>query len=131
MSLSAVSWLLGLLGWLLVGWLVYRLRVERGRAAARVEEAERLRDELGRRGDILEASNRCARALASSLRLDEAFDAFIEELRGLIPFDRAAILLVEGEQASVTATAGLGADWFLANATDVLREAAIDEVTIL
>src|SRR5688572_21569615 len=114
-SLSAAAWVIALLGsWLLVGWLVYRLRVQRGRAAARVGEAERLRDELGRRVDILEAPNRCAPAPASSLRLDEAFDAFIEELRGLIPFDRAAILLVEGERARVTATAGVGADSFLA-----------------
>jgi signal transduction histidine kinase len=110
---------------LCVCWLVYRLRVERGRAQSRVEEAERLRDELGRRVDILEASNRCARALASSLRLDEAFDAFIEELRGLIPFDRAAILLVEGDLARVTATAGLGADAFLAPGTTIELEGSI------
>jgi signal transduction histidine kinase len=118
-SLSGVAWLLALVGWLVVGWLVFRLRVERSRAAARVEEAERLRDELGRRVDILEASSRCARALASSLRLDEAFDAFIDELRGLIPFDRAAILLVEGDRARVTATAGAGAETFLAPGTTV------------
>ena len=124
----SLFWLIALLAsWLIVGWLVHRLRVQRGRAAARVEEAERLRDELGRRVDILEASNRCARALASSLRLDEAFDAFIEELRGLIPFDRAAILLVEGERARVTATAGLGSDSFLAPGTTVEVDGSILE----
>jgi signal transduction histidine kinase len=124
-----VTWLIAVLvsSWLIVGWLVYRLRVERRRAAARVDEAERLRDELGRRVDILEASNRCARALASSLRLDEAFDAFIEELRGLIPFDRAAILLVEGDRARVTATAGLGADSFLAPGTTIAIDGSVLE----
>ncbi len=53
-------------------------------AEARAAEAERLRDELGRRGDILEAANRCARALGSSLEIETAFGAFIRELRGLV-----------------------------------------------
>ena len=44
---------------------------------------------------MLEAANRCARALGSSLELDEAFGAFIRELRGLVPFDRIAIVLRE------------------------------------
>ena len=76
----------------------------------RADEAERLRDELGRRVDLLEAANRCARALASSLDLDQAFSAFIRELRGLVPFDRAAIVLAEGGRAQVMAAAGEGAD---------------------
>ena len=67
---------------LVVGWLVLRLRGEAEVADARPAEAERLRDELGRRADVLDAANRCARALGSSLELDEAFGAFIRELRG-------------------------------------------------
>src|SRR4051794_6393456 len=67
----------------LVGWLVGRLDGERRIAIARVEEAEKLRDELGRRADLLDAAGRCARALSSSLELDEAFAAFIRELSGL------------------------------------------------
>ena len=55
-----------------------------------------MRDRLGRRVDLLEAAGRCARALGSSLDLDEAFGAFIRELRGLVPFDRTAIVLAEG-----------------------------------
>ena len=85
----------GLLMALLVGWLVTRLNEERVTAERRAEEAEALRDELGRRADLLDAANRCARALSSSLDLDEAFNAFIRELRGLVPFDRVAIVLVE------------------------------------
>src|SRR6185437_3991833 len=69
----------------------------------------RLRDELGHRVDVLETANRCARALGSSLELDEAFGAFIRELRGLVPFERTAIVLVEDETATTMATAGRGA----------------------
>ncbi len=40
---------------LIVGWLVGRLAAEGAHARARAEEAERLRDELGRRADLLDA----------------------------------------------------------------------------
>ena len=95
---------------LIVGWLVDRLRHESEVSQARVGEAESLRDELGRRADVMEAATRCARALSSSLDLDEAFEAFIRELRGLVPFDRTAIVLEEGGAARVIAVAGIGAD---------------------
>jgi signal transduction histidine kinase len=100
----------GLLMGLIVGWLVLRLRGEREVAEARAAEAESLRDQLGRRVDLLEAANRCARALASSLELDEAFSAFIRELGALIAFERVTIVLVECDRAEVMATAGRGAD---------------------
>jgi signal transduction histidine kinase len=75
----------------------------------RATEAEELRDALGRRVDVLEAANRCARALGSSLVLEEAFGAFIREVRGLVAFDRIAVVLVEGDRLEVLATAGEGA----------------------
>jgi K+-sensing histidine kinase KdpD len=102
-----------LLTGLIVGWLVARLRTEAEAARTRAGEAENLRDELGRRVDILEAAGRCARALASSLDLDDAFSVFIRELRGLVPFDRTAIVLAEGNIANVVATAGRGAETVL------------------
>ena len=95
---------------LIVGWLVVRLRRQTAVAEARAGEAERLRDQLGRRADVLEAANRCARALSSSLELGEAFDSFIREVRGLVPFDRIAIVLSEEGSAQVMAVAGAGAD---------------------
>ncbi|MGN6430427.1 MAG: ATP-binding protein [Gaiellaceae bacterium] len=95
---------------LIVGWLVDRLKHESEVSRAQVAEAESLRDELGRRVDVTEAATRCARALSSSLDVDEAFDAFIRELRGLVPFDRMAIVLEEGGAARVMAVAGIGAD---------------------
>jgi signal transduction histidine kinase len=94
----------------LVGWLVGRLDRERNLAEARANESESLRDQLGRRVDLLEAANRCARALASSLELDVAFRAFVRELRGLVPFARTTLVLVEGDRAEVIAAAGTGAD---------------------
>jgi signal transduction histidine kinase len=100
----------GLLVGLIIGWLVLRLRNERAVAESRAAEAEALRDELGRRVDLLEAANRCARALGSSLELDQAFGAFLRELTGLVPFERVTIVLVEGERAEVMAAAGRGAD---------------------
>ncbi|HEY8646135.1 MAG TPA: ATP-binding protein, partial [Gaiellaceae bacterium] len=100
----------GLLMALLVGWVVSRLDEQRATAEQRAEEAEALRDELGRRADLLDAANRCARALNSSLDLDEAFSAFIRELRGLVPFDRVAIVLAEEGAARVIATSGEQAD---------------------
>jgi signal transduction histidine kinase len=99
-----------LLTGLIVGWLVRRLDVEAGFGRERADEAERLRDELGRRVDVLEAANRCARALGSSLEIEPAFAAFIREVRGLVPFDRTAIVLVEGDSARTIATAGHGAN---------------------
>jgi signal transduction histidine kinase len=100
----------GVLTGLIAGWLVERLGRQTQLASERAVEAERLRDELGRRVDLLEAANRCARALGSSLDLDEAFGAFIRELRGLVPFDRMAIVLAEEGSGEVMAAAGAGAD---------------------
>jgi signal transduction histidine kinase len=93
-----------------IGSLVDRLRAERRSAALRVSDAESLRDELGRRADILDATNRCARALSSSLDLEQAFAAFIRELRGLLPFDRTAILLMEDSNLRVFAAAGAASE---------------------
>jgi signal transduction histidine kinase len=98
---------------LLLGWLVIRLRHQGSVAETRAAEAERLRDQLGHRADVLEAANRCARALSSSLELERAFDAFIREVRGLVPFDRIAIVLSEEGSARVMAVAGAGADQVL------------------
>ena len=95
---------------LIVGWLVQRLRGQTSVAEGRAAEAEKLRDQLGHRADVLEAANRCARALSSSLELDQAFDAFIREVRGLIPFDRMAIVLSDEGSARVMAVAGAGAE---------------------
>jgi signal transduction histidine kinase len=93
-----------------VGSLVNRLRTERAAARQRAAEAEELRDELGRRADILDATNRAARALGSSLDLEQAFAAFIRELRGLLPFERTAIVLVEDGHLRVFAVAGEAAE---------------------
>ena len=94
----------------IVGWLVKRLGREAAIAEARAREAEALRDELGRRVDVLEAATRCARALASSLDLDLAFSAFIRELRALVAFERVTLVLVEKGRAEVIAVAGRGTD---------------------
>jgi signal transduction histidine kinase len=107
---AAVRIAVGLLAGVVVGRLSDDLGSERRAAEGRAAEAEELRDELGRRADLLEAANRCARALASSLDLHEAFGAFIRELRGLVPFDRCAIVLVDGGVARIMATAGEGAE---------------------
>src|SRR5581483_6033263 len=101
---------IGVLLALLVGWLYARVDEQRQTAEQRASEAEQLRDELGRRADLLDAANRCARALGSSLDLDEAFGAFIRELRGLVPFERMAIVLEEEGFARVIATSGSLAD---------------------
>ena len=95
---------------LIVGWLVSRLAAEGRHGLERAAEAERLRDTLGRRVDVLEAANRSARALGSSLDMEHAFGAFIREVRGLVPFDRTAIVLVDDNVARTIATAGRGAD---------------------
>ena len=94
---------------LIVGWLVLRLERERTVSEGRATEAEELRDALGRRVDVLEAANRCARALGSSLVIEEAFGAFIRAMRELVAFDRIAVVLVEGDRLEVLATAGEGA----------------------
>ena len=110
LQLVTFQFVAGLLMALLVGWLYSRVDEQRQTAETRADEAEALRDELGRRSDLLDAANRCARALSSSLDLDEAFGAFIAELRELIPFDRMAFVLAEGDVGRVIATAGAAAD---------------------
>ena len=111
-----------LLTGLIVGWLV-SLSVER------TAEAERLRDQLGRRVDILEAANRCARALGSSLEVEQAFGAFVREVRGLVPFERTALVLVEGDGARTIASAGRGAsDVFPPGTSGPLRGTVLDRV---
>ena len=102
-----------------VGRLVEMERDQASDAEGRAAEAERLRDELGRRVDLLETTNRAVRALGSSLDLDEAFAAFVGELRTLLPFDRAEILLGEGGGARVMATAGRGATDVLGPGTSI------------
>ncbi len=107
---TAVRVLVGGLTGVIVGRLRDSLAVERRVVEERAREAEALRDALGHRVDVLEAANRCARALASSLELEEAFGAFIRELSGVVPFERTAIVLVEDGAATTMATAGRGAD---------------------
>ncbi|MEP6908973.1 MAG: ATP-binding protein [Actinomycetota bacterium] len=94
----------------IIGWLVNKLGREMVAAQGRASKAESLRDQLGRRVDLLDAANRCARALSSSLEIEEAFALFIRELRGLVPFDRTAIILAEEGAARVIAVAGAGAE---------------------
>ena len=121
--------LVGMLAGLLIGRLRDTLSSERSRAESRAAEAERLRDELGHRVDVLETANRCARALGSSLELDEAFGAFIRELRGLVPFERTAIVLVEGDTATTMATAGRGAgDVFPPGNSDPIEGSLLERV---
>jgi signal transduction histidine kinase len=102
--------LVGMTAGVVIGRLRDGLSAEQQVALARAAEAERLRDELAHRSNVLETANRVARALASSLDLDAAFGAFIRELRGLVPFERAAIVLVDGDTATTIATAGRGAN---------------------
>jgi len=121
--------LVGMLSGIVIGRLRDTLNAERSRAELRAAEAERLRDELGHRVDILETANRCARALGSSLELDEAFGAFIRELRGLVPFERTAIVLVEGDTATTMATAGRGAgEVFPPGNSDPIQGSLLEQV---
>jgi signal transduction histidine kinase len=121
--------LVGVLAGVVIGRLRDGLMLERLTAEARAAESERLRDELSRRSDVLEAANRCARALGSSLEIERAFEAFIEELGELVPFDRTAIVLVEGESARTIATAGRGArDVFPPGSVGPIRRSVLERV---
>jgi signal transduction histidine kinase len=113
---------------LIVGWLVERLRAEASIAHDRASEAEGLRDELRRHAHVLEMANRCARALGSSLEVNEAFGAFIRELGTLIPFDRTAIILYEHDQVVVMATAGVKHDEVLRPGEGLPDGALVEEV---
>jgi signal transduction histidine kinase len=126
---TAVRILVGMLAGIVIGRLRDGLILERRIAVERAAEAEQLRDELGRRVDVLEAANRCARALGSSLELEQAFGSFIRELRGLVPFERTAIVLVEDGAARTMATAGRGAkDVFPPGSLGPLRGSVLEQV---
>jgi K+-sensing histidine kinase KdpD len=107
-NVDAVTFTFGvlLLMGLIVGWLAQRLRNEAELAEGRAIEAERLRDQLGRRADQLDAVNRAGRALGSSLDQEDAFRAFMREVRGVLEFDRLAVILVQRDQAVVMASGG-------------------------
>jgi signal transduction histidine kinase len=115
---------------LIVGWLATRLRREAADADARAAEAEELRDRLGRRGDQLEAVNRIARALGSSLEQDEAFHRFLGEVRNAFEFDRLAIVLVEGDEAFVMANSGRGEETVFPRGTARPIKGSIIEVVL-
>jgi signal transduction histidine kinase len=106
----ALALIVQLLVALVVGAVVRQLRHETRRAEERAAEAEQLRDEIGRHADQLEVVNRAARALSSSLELEEAFRQFVREVRPALPFDRLALILPDGSAARVIADAGLGAE---------------------
>ena len=91
---------------LIVGWLSRRLRGETERAEARAAEAEALRDQLGRRADQLEAVNRVARALSSTLDQEKALQRFLREVQSVFHYDRLAIILAEGDEVDVMANSG-------------------------
>jgi MFS family permease len=61
--------LVGMLSGLVIGRLRDTVNAERSRVEARAAEAERLRDVLGHRVDVLETANRCARALGNAIEL--------------------------------------------------------------
>ena len=109
----AVRCVLGAFAAIVVGQLRDELQRQRGEAEARAAEAEGLRDELARRLNIVEAANRCARALESSLELEPAFTAFIHEVSSVVPFDRVAVVLADGDETEVVAAAGVGAQYVL------------------
>ena len=113
-----------------VGRLVELERGEALLAGERAEAAERLRDDLGRRLDLLEATNRAARALGSSLDLNEAFTAFTEQLRALLPFDRASIFLLEDDTVRVLATSGIAAGTFLPPGASMSLQGSVVEAVI-
>ncbi|MGI8605885.1 MAG: ATP-binding protein [Gaiellaceae bacterium] len=114
---------------LVVGWLVDRLRRESGLAGSRAREAELLRDQIGRRADQLEAVNRCARALSSTLDPAEAFRRFLREAQTAFHFDRLSLVLVRGDRAEVLAIAGQGDETVLPAGTNVpLEGTALAEV---
>jgi signal transduction histidine kinase len=92
---------------LIVGGLIGQLRDETRVAESRATEAEELKDEIGRRADRLEVVNRAARALSSSLELEEAFRLFVREVRSAVAFDRLALVLAERGRALVIANAGV------------------------
>jgi signal transduction histidine kinase len=135
-ELRNVSLALGiqLLAGLIVGGLVRQLGEEAREAEARAGEAEALRDEIGRHADQLELVNRAARALSSSLDLNESWDRFVREVRAGLAFDRIALVLADGPKAIVIADAGLGeegagrSDWSRpldeTALADVLRDGA-------
>jgi signal transduction histidine kinase len=113
---------------LVVGGLVSRLTEQAEALRKRAAEAEQLRDELGRRLDLVEAANRCARALGSSLVLEEAFEAFTHALRGAIPFDRVLVMRRDDGEPHVVASAGVGAEKWGPGATYPPLEGALSRV---
>ena len=133
----AITLVVQLLTGLIVGGLVRQLHHETARAETRAAEAEALRDEMGRHADQLEIVNRCARALSSSLELDEAFRRFVQEVRSALPFDRLALVLADGGRARVIADAGLGEDepqrseWMRPVSETVLAQLLRDGTTIV
>ena len=111
-----------------VGQLAEGLRDAAEQAESRAADSERVRDELGRRLDLLEAANRCARALGSSLNPEQAFEAFARELRGVVPLDRWMVLAVEGSTARVVAGGGTAVEDFPVGSTHPVQGTVAERI---
>ncbi len=64
----------------------------------RKREKEHLQKELRSREQELALINRLAAVITSSLNVREVYDAFIDELKGVVSIDWATIALIEGDQ---------------------------------
>jgi K+-sensing histidine kinase KdpD len=114
---------------LVVGWLSRRLRREAALAESRAAEAEDLRDQLGRRADQLEAVNRVARALSSTLDEEKAFQRFLREVQSVFHYDRLAIVLADDNEVEVMANSGAAeAELFPRGTRRPLRGSIIESV---
>ena len=82
---------------------------------------------VGRLVEMERSQSRAAEERAAEA--ERLRDAFVQELRGLLPFDRAAILLVEPTGARIMATAGVGADDILAPGSSIgVPESLLEKV---
>ena len=75
-------------------------------------EKEYLQDQLRKREQELSLINQLAGVISSSLNIEEVYDAFVIELKGVIDVDYTAVSLVEGEELYFAAVSPkVGSAW--------------------
>ena len=75
-------------------------------------EKEYLQDQLRKREQELSLINQLAGVISSSLNIEEVYDAFVSELKGVIEVDYTAISLVEGAELYFAAVSPkVGSAW--------------------
>ncbi|MBN1966775.1 MAG: PAS domain-containing protein, partial [Anaerolineae bacterium] len=69
-------------------------------------ERQRIQDDLLHQREVADTLREIGTVLSSTLDLDEVFNHLLDEIRRIVPYDAANVMLIEGEMIRVAASTG-------------------------